>query len=185
MTPHGPLLRVVPSIEERRVTGLGEDPSSVVSPAITALREVRVLPSRPTRSPTCDLGGRVGGRGGFGAVAGQEFRGHGEISEDGDDSWGGDGGGGGMEHGWGWKGRGRSMEGVGEDGRETGEEDGACQRDHGRRAGSAGEGSQSEIGGEGGGEVTGRGWGWSGGRARMGGSGGAEPCGLWTPTLVP
>jgi hypothetical protein len=61
MTPHGPLLRVVPSIEERRVTGLGEDPSSVVSPAITALREVRVLPSRPTRSPTCDLGGREGG----------------------------------------------------------------------------------------------------------------------------
>jgi hypothetical protein len=28
-------------------------------------------------------------------VAGREFRGRGEISEDGDDSWGGDGGGGG------------------------------------------------------------------------------------------
>jgi hypothetical protein len=55
---HGPLLRVVPSIEERRVTGLGEDPSSAVSPVITALREVCVLPSCPTRSPTCDLGGR-------------------------------------------------------------------------------------------------------------------------------
>jgi hypothetical protein len=55
----------------------------------------------------------VGGRGGFGAGAGRDFRGRDEIFEDGDDSWGGDGGGWGMEHGGdgrgargAWKGRG-------------------------------------------------------------------------------
>jgi hypothetical protein len=120
--------------------------------------------------------GWEGGRGGFGAVVGQEFRGHGEISEDGDDSWGGDGGGGGMEHGWGWKGRGRSMEGAGEDGRATGEADGVCRRDHGRRAGSAGRGHRARLGARAGvrsrGEVGGgaggvRGWGVAVGQNRV------------------
>jgi hypothetical protein len=62
----------------------------------------------------------VGGRGGFGAVAGRNFWGRGEISDDGDDSWGGDGGGGGMEHGGDergaggvWKGRGRRPQRTG------------------------------------------------------------------------
>jgi hypothetical protein len=44
----------------------------------------------------------------------REFRGRDEISEDGDDLWGGDGGGEGHGAWWGWKGRGRSMEGAGE-----------------------------------------------------------------------
>jgi hypothetical protein len=39
-----------------------------------------------------------------------------------------------VEHGWGWKGHGRSIEGAGEDGREAGEEDDGrvCRWDHGR-----------------------------------------------------
>ena len=54
-------------------------------------------------------------------------------------------------------------------------------------AGGRGTERQSEIGGEGG--VTERDWGgagaWRGGRARTGrDSGGAEPCTMWTPTLV-